>query len=202
MKQIIRVGILVTGFLIFTNLCYSQRVVSLRAFEIHRNNYLNNIDRTEDWDDEVLYIKDVDNELDKFVGLWKGSINNRNYELSVVKRTEYKRYGDDETSWDLLKVWIIVKDNAGNLIYTNTNKSEKLNGFSGENFQTGTNIYRLNFTGRCYNDSGNAFFYISPATGKMQLHYGIISDLQSDDCPSNFVPVLPTNKEGMILTKQ
>ncbi|RZK55436.1 MAG: hypothetical protein EOO91_14120 [Pedobacter sp.] len=201
MKNIIRVAVIVLSLTTINKYCYAQRTISLRAFEVLKNNYRNRIDTTDNGED-ITYIKDTDNELDKYVGVWKGSINNRNYEISLVKRIAYKSDADDEISFDLLKAWITVTDVDGNLIYTNTNKTEKSNGFTGDNFQTNTNIYRLNFTGKCYNDSGNAFLYINPTTGKIKLTYGIISDIKSNDCPNGFVPVLPTNDGGVILTKQ
>ncbi|RZJ72056.1 MAG: hypothetical protein EOO47_22685 [Flavobacterium sp.] len=201
MKNIIKIAVILVSLATLNNSCFAQRTISLRAFETLKNNYQNGNDTSDDGED-ITYIKDIDNELDKFVGVWKGSINNRNYELSVIKRTSYKRYVDAEKNWDLLKVWVTVKDNIGNVIFTNTNKPEKSNGFSGDNFQTGTNIYRLNFTGNCYNDSGNAFLSINQTTGKMRLQYNILPDIKSDDCPNGFVPVLPTNDEGVTLTKQ
>jgi hypothetical protein len=201
MKNIIRVVVLVLSLTTINKYCYAQRTMALRAFEVLKNNYRNRIDTTDNGED-IAYIQDTDNELDKYVGVWKGSINNRNYEISLVKRIAYKRDADDEKSKDLLKAWITVTDIDGNIIYTNTNKTEKSNGFTGDNFQTNTNIYRLNFTGNCYNDSGNAFLYINPITGKMNLTYGIISDIKSNDCPSNYAPVLPTNDSGVSLAKQ
>lgn len=37
----------------------------------------------------TTYIKDINNLRDKFVGIWKGSYNNYNYEIRIVKRTNH-----------------------------------------------------------------------------------------------------------------
>lgn len=201
MKNKIKTAMIAICLAIINYSCYAQRSVSLRTYEQMRNNYINGTDRSDDGED-ISYIKDTNNELDKFVGTWKGAISNRNYEVSFVKRTNYKRYVGAEKSWDLLIGWITVKDDSGNVIFTNTNKTEARNGFFGENFQTNTNTYRMYFSGKCTNDAGNAFLSIDATTGKMRIGYGLLSDIFNNNCPDGFVPVLPTTVEGLTLTKQ
>lgn len=104
-------------------------------------------------------------------------------------------------SWDLLKAWITVKDSGANTIYTNTNKPENSNGFSGSNFQGSTNVYTLNFTGNCYNKSGTVFIEVR-SNGKMHLSFAIAPDIKSNDCPNGFTPVLPLSPNYVVLTKQ
>ncbi len=53
----------------------------------------------------------------------------------------------DGVSSNMLIGWITFKDDNGGVIYTNTGKTEKSNGFQGDNFQSGTNFYRLDFIG-------------------------------------------------------
>jgi hypothetical protein len=59
----------------------------------------------------------------------------------------------------------------------------------------------LLFTGNCYNESGNVFIYLMP-DGKMSLSFAILPDMQSDDCPNGFTPVLPVSPNEVLLTKQ
>ncbi len=200
MKTIKQILLLAVCLVAISNESLAQRTISLRDFEILKHNYQTNPDTGDDGDD-ITYVKDVNNELNKYVGVWKGSVNSRNYEIAFTKQTAYKSSPNQDAGIDLLKGLITVKNNSGGIIFTNANKAQNLNGFTGVNFQTGTNVYRMNFTGQCYNDSGQAFIELIPSTGKIILQYGILSDIQTSDCPAGFTPVLPTNAP-LSLTKQ
>lgn len=181
------------------NRCLAQRVVSLRTYE----EMIARPDSAETWIDQAMYIKDTENELNRFAGVWKGSSAGRFYEISLVKKINYKIYPNLKKSRDLLMGWIIVKDINGNLIYTNTAKKEDSNGFVGDNFQVNTNIYRFNFYARCKDDFGLVFIRIDAATGKMKLHFACLDDIMATNyCPNGYVPVLPGSAEGLLLTKQ
>jgi hypothetical protein len=203
MKNSIKiVGLLLS--LMISMATYAQRTVSLRQFETIQNAYRNSPDPVaEGLDDgeDITYIKDTNNELNQFVGTWKGTYHTRNYEFVFIKRIAYKVDPSDEKARDLLKVWVTVKNSTGGLIYTNATFTETSNGFTGANFQSNTNTYRLNFTGTCYNESGNVFIYLMP-DGKMSLSFAILPDMQSDDCPNGFTPVLPVSPNEVLLTKQ
>lgn len=203
MKNSIKIMMLLLSLMI-SIATYAQRTVSLRQFEAGKEAYRNSSDPVAaglDDGEDITYIKDTNNELNQFVGIWKGNYNHRSYEVQFIKKINYKRYANAEKSWDLLNAWITVKDIVGNLIYTNTNKPENSSGFSGDNFQSNTNIYRLLFTGNCYNESGNVFIYLI-SDGKMSLSFAILPDMRSDDCPNGFVPVLPISPNKVILSKQ
>ncbi len=183
---------------------FAQRTVSLRQFETIKQAYRNSPDPEGlglDDGDDITYIKDVNNELDQFVGTWKGVYNTLNYEFVFVKRVAYKDEPTDEKARDLLMAYVTVKNSLGGLVYTNANISDKLNGFTGDNFQGSTTIYVLNFTGNCYNESGSVFIYPMPG-GKISLSFAILPDMQSNDCPNGFTPVLPISPNKVLLTKQ
>lgn len=203
MKNHIKIALLAISLAATGTSCLAQRTVSLRTFETHRNNYINGTDRSEDWDEEAMYIKDTAGELDQFAGIWKGSASGRSYEITFAKRTDYKADPSSLKSWDLLIGWITIKDGSGNLIYTNTAKAEKANGFRGVNFQANSNIYRFNFSGKCKEDFGTVFISISPTTGNIKLGFDAQSDImRKNDCPAGYVPLLPTGTETLSLTRQ
>lgn len=202
MKNIWKILVIVIVFA--SNSANAQRTVSLRQFETILQAYRNSADPAAaglDDGDDITYIHDVNNELNPFVGVWKGNYGSSSYEIQFVKKTNYKRNSSAEKNWDLLKAWITVKDWGGNVTFTNTTRSENLNGFSGDNFQGSTNTYRLSFTGNCYNESGNVFTYLKP-DGTMSLSFAILPDMQSNDCPNGFTPVLPLSPNHVVLTKQ
>ncbi len=193
-------------FLVVANsIAYAQRTVSLRQFEAIKNAYRNSPDPVAaglDEGDDITYVKDVNNELNQFVGVWKGDFNSKNYEFNLIKYIAHKFKATDDISFDLLMCIVTVKDNTtNNVIYTNINKPIGLKGFTGANFQGNTNIYTLNFSGNCYNEHGTVFIYLKP-DGKMSLSFSIAPDIQSNDCPNGFTPVLPVSPNHVILTKQ
>ncbi len=196
------VGLLIA--LVVNTAVYAQRTVSIRQFEAGKQAYRNSTNPLAaglDDGEDITYVKDVDNELNKFIGVWTGFYANKNYEFTFVKHTAYKFKTTDDISFDLLMCMVTVKDNTNNVIYTNTNKPTGLKGFTGENFQMNTDVYNLNFTGNCYNESGTVFIYLN-ALGKMSLSFAISPDLKSNDCPNGFTPVLPLVPDHVLLTKQ
>lgn len=190
---------MVACIIAMSNWCLAQKIVSLRAFEIKKNA----TDSSESWSKLALYVKDMDNELNQFVGAWKGSAQGRTYEFSFVKKTNYKPYAYLNKSTDLLIGWITVKDTNGNVVYTNTAKEEADNGFKGENFQVNTNMYRFFFYAKCKYDSGLAFIKIDAATRQMKLYFAAIDDImQKNECPDGYVPLLPVAPNILSLTRQ
>jgi hypothetical protein len=200
MKHILTVMVIVACIVFSNNRSMAQRTISLRNFETLKNNYRKGVDTTDNGED-ITYIQDTGNELTQYVGVWKVTFSSRHYELTFAKRTAYKMDPSDDVSRDMLIGWVTVKDDNGGVIYTNTGKTEKSNGFHGDNFQSGTNFYRLDFIGSCYNDSGQAFLFIN-TNGTTRLSYSNQPDVKGGDCPTGFVPVLPTVAGGITLTKQ
>lgn len=98
MKNIIKLVALINLFLLNENI-YGQRTVSLRQHYTIIQTYRNSPDPVAaglDDGENITYVKDVNNELDQFVGTWKGLYNNRNYEIQFIKKVNYKRYASAE----------------------------------------------------------------------------------------------------------
>jgi len=189
-------------FLIFTFLsCGAQTTISLQQMEecAHRPNVA--LEGCPDLQD-AKFVKDIGNRLDKFVGIWKGTANEKSYELKLEKKIDFGEY---ERKWDKIIGRISIKDSQGNIIYSSINALDSDTNFKGDNFQH--NVYQMYFSANSYcGDIGDVFLEIlsTPSDGsKMRLFYsqggGHIDIAQ---CPNynTYVPLLPT--DWMTLTKQ
>jgi len=155
--------------------------------------------------DNITYVKDTNNRLNQFVGIWKGTSGEKNYEIKLEKKVNYKDEPSDEKAWDMIIGRMLIKDNLGNTIYNSMNKPDKETYFSGYNFQNRSYLMYFVANADC-NDSGDVFIEISKDNpNKMYLNFsrdnGLLFNLDAK-CPdySTYVPLLP--KEKMTLTKQ
>ena len=154
--------------------------------------------------ENITYVKDTNNRLNQFVGIWKGSYNGKQYEIKLEKKISYKFFPTSATSWDRIIGRMLVKDSSGNVIYNSMNKADKDTYFSGDNFQRRS--YIMTFVGNydCL-ESGNVFIETKLNNpNEMTLYYSQDKDglLNPAKCPnfSTFTPLLPGDK--MTLTKQ
>ncbi|MET3538248.1 DUF6705 family protein [Chryseobacterium limigenitum] len=154
--------------------------------------------------ENITYVKDTNNRLNQFVGTWKGNYNGKQYEIKLDKKINYKKYPDDERSFDRIIGRILVKDASGNVIYNSMNKPDNQTFFSGYNFQGRT--YDMHFVGNydCL-ESGDVFIETKVANpNEMTLFYNQDKDgwLDPAKCPNfaTYGSLLPTEK--MTLVKQ
>ncbi|KYH07590.1 DUF6705 family protein [Chryseobacterium cucumeris] len=154
--------------------------------------------------ENITYVKDTNNRLDKLIGIWKGVANSKQYEIKLDKKINYKNNPNDALSWDMIIGRMLIKDNQGNVIYNSLNKSDNDTYFWGYNFQKRS--YLMHFVGNydCL-ESGNVFIETRKNNpNEMTLYYSQDKDglLNPSKCPnfSSFVPLLP--QEKMVLTKQ
>lgn len=154
--------------------------------------------------ENITYVKDTNNRLDKLIGIWKGVANNKQYEIKLDKKINYKNNPNDALSWDMIIGRMLIKDNQGNIIYNSLNKSDNDTYFWGYNFQKRS--YVMHFVGNydCL-ESGNVFIETRlNNSNEMTLYYSQDKDglLNPAKCPnfSSFIPLLPQDK--MVLTKQ
>lgn len=194
-----------TLILIFLSLiisCKAQVIGTLEQFEecAMRPNHDEGCPDLEN----ITYVKDTNNRLNQFVGTWKGSYNDKQYEIKLEKKISYKFFPTSAMSWDRIIGRILVKDSAGNVIYNSMNKADKDTYFSGDNFQRRS--YIMTFVGNydCL-ESGNVFIETKLNNpNQMTLVYFQDKDglLNPTKCPdfNSFVPLLPSQK--MTLIKQ
>ncbi len=182
-----------------TFLGFAQQTISLDQAREYR--------KTEDGIPEnVTYVKDTDNRLTQFTGTWKGYFKGKHYEFSFIKKIAFKfdEADTDELQWDRILGWVTVKDSAsGQLIFSNSSETESQTRLFGTYFLKNSRTYVMSFVGQCYNEAGDVFISIDKDnSNKMQLSFAITPDLQSDDCPNGFDPILPISPQHVILTKQ
>ena len=102
---------LITCVLIFTISCNAQTTISLeQAYQYSKSD--DGIPET------VTYVKDTNNRLDQFVGIWKGSYGGKSYEIRFTKEL---KYGDDDPKWDRVFGKVLIKDSKGNILHNTLN---------------------------------------------------------------------------------
>ncbi|WP_312513708.1 DUF6705 family protein [Chryseobacterium culicis] len=68
------------------------------------------------------YLKDTDNELDSFIGVWQGNYNNNTITLYITKEI-HKLFDENQHKYykDILSIKYIVKNSAGSIIQNTQN---------------------------------------------------------------------------------
>ena len=177
--------------------CHAQKTISLKDATISINKSLGDISPN------VNYIKDRDNALNNFVGIWIGEYNGKKYEVRFVKKT---KYGENPMR-DILIGRILVKDSLGNVIYSTLEKSDKETGMIGRNFQKDMKVYQLAYSGKnsyC-GDYGILYIYFKDRDYKtLSLSFGQLPDIIVEEkCPKNFEPLIPYSEVAILrLNKQ
>lgn len=150
---------------------------------------------------DITYVKDTSNRLNQFVGTWKGVYNDKNYEIKFEKKIQF---GNDQIKWDKIIGRMLVKNNQGNIIYSNLSESDEDVSFWGVNFQG--SAYEMAFIGN-YDCTESGKVIIEKkfnSSNEITLFYFDDTDvtLNPVKCPnySTFVPLLPMQK--MTLVKQ
>ncbi len=157
-------------------------------------------------DDEIeipdgSYIKDVSNLLDKYVGIWKGSYNNRNYEFVVMKRTvSFLRITVDQLN---IKYKIVNSD--GSILENTLNLSdESILVIKGNYLARTKTYYVLDYLGRDTACGQEGFIFIKVygiGYNNMSLFLEPGRDLiDGEACPNGTTQILPT--DWINLTKQ
>lgn len=156
---------------------------------------------------EYNYAKDINNSLDKYVGIWKGAFNGKIYELKFVKGL----WADLGEKSDILVGRIRISTDApsglvGLSIYDNFNETnDNKTKFSGLGFQSDLQSYEMYFAGSspkgCLN-RGRIYLRIKTNTpNQMTIVYWSDNDIVIGDCPSTFEQTFP-EKQLITLTKQ
>ncbi|WP_092735736.1 DUF6705 family protein [Riemerella columbipharyngis] len=144
MKKII----LVFALMIICNI-NAQRTISLaQAYEYFKSP--NGIP------EDVSYVKDTNNDLNKFIGTWKGNYDGKTYIFRFIKKI---KSGEYDIKWDYLVGKLKVTDNKGNILYNTFSLDDDKTYFSGTYLQHQS--YIMDFIVNTYcNDSGVVFLRI------------------------------------------
>ncbi len=172
--------------------CTQHTVVPLKTYDIV--------------DKECYYYKDTNNELQDYVGTWKGIWDNKIVYITF-KKVINKYDSTLKYNSDIIIGKFKTLDNNGNILFDNTQVLDDDAKIEGGNFQKITNKYIMSYTDNDLCGLGG-FIYISFANAtKTQLNFGFNQQTQiiDTDCyfysyPSSQYPKpLPNN---IVLTKQ
>ena len=151
---------------------------------------------------DVNYFKDVNNHLDKFVGTWTGSYDNKTLTLniSILEQVEGLGLAFDE----LLIKYKIEEDNGNVLINTLDMFDSYKYHMSGKFFADTTSVYLANYYGEqveC-NQKGYAIFdFINSNT--INFWIAPSNDMIGPECPTGNIHIMPTDgDDAVVLTKQ
>ena len=148
------------------------------------------------------YIKDINNSLYKYTGIWKGNHNGKTYELQF-KKVLYEDFGIKS---DMLKGRMRIKDSNGNITYDTFNESDDTKTkFSGFGFQSNLKYYMMHFVGNspfACGEMGYVYLGIKPETPNiMTIRMVQDADIVWGDCPSSYQSTIPYEKT-ISLTRQ
>jgi hypothetical protein len=187
--------ILILGFIILSNLsCKAQTILQLEEVAKY-------LDSGNGIPKNITYIKDVNNILDKYVGTWKGTYNNRNYEFRILKITNKT----GRITEDRLLMRYVISDSNGTII-EDTRALSDTNPYVIEGDYWEKSSYFLYYIGKesLCGQKGHIIIDIQPNSNnsKMRLFFMEQQEILSlKDCPNgNAVQVMPVN--DLILTKQ
>lgn len=150
------------------------------------------------------YTKDINNTLDKYIGVWKGTYNGKVYEIKFNKNL----YDNMGIKRDRIKgrLRITTTGNLPLVIFDNFNEPDDAKTyFSGLGLTENLQSYEMHFSGPytsgCLN-AGSVFLKINPNTpNQMTIIYWSDKDIVVGDCPSTFTTTFPQQQE-ILLTRQ
>lgn len=173
--------------------CKAQTIISLEQASQYKKNQSVGIPET------VTYVKDLNNKLDQYVGVWKGAYNGNSYEIKFIKRVNTKY----SVAWDEIIAKMLIKDGKGSIIYNSMDNPDDNTFFSGIDIQGRVYVLYFAHDSQC-NGGGNVYIEIAKADSKkMYLYFSRDYDMYDPaKCPNydTYVPLLP--KDKMVLTKQ
>ncbi len=168
MKKILIVALLMLG----TYSCKAQQIIAVEDF----NDYQKELP-------DGAYIKDVNNVLGKYVGVWKGVHNSISYEFRIKKYTENNtslKYKEDT----LIMRYKIV-DSSGNVIEDTTGLSDSNKLVVKGSYVAKSGGYVLYYQGRESDCGQKGNIYISAYgsnLSKLQLFLIVENDTLGDNC--------------------
>lgn len=172
--------------------CYAQNIIPVEKVV----DYIDNPDLGLK-DDGVTEVRDINNKLTPFVGVWKGVYENNNYEFRVVKKTE----DDGELKEDILLMRYKITNASGAVIENTLSLPDNdvliINGY----YLSRNGSYVLSYVGR--DDCGqNGSIYISTyGINNSRMRFGLYVEggFDPENCVEEAQQVIPKKIE---LTKQ
>lgn len=179
----------------FTTLsCKAQHIIPVEKAVEYRNTNEGLLG-----DKDYVYVKDVNNLLNKYVGVWKGSYNFKNYEFRIIKITE----DDGELKKDLLLIRYKITDNIGNTIVSTLNLANNDKYIIKGDYLGKSGSYALSYLGLNAECGQNGDIFISIHGNnyeKMSLFLSVSGEIYYECTTGAVEQVLPI--EQMELIKQ
>lgn len=193
--------IVITSLLIFAFSCRAQTTIPEGTVPIENEPaFLDNHEQTPGG----TYFKDVNGVLDKYIGTWKGTLNNKNFELIITETT--KEYEEYSIKNDLLLMKYKIIDLNGNSLYSTIplNDDSYLVP-SGYKFTDNGEYYMLTYVGEegeC-GQKGTIFLESIDNGDQLTLFYTPRGDIiLESDCPNGEADQLFPVEEILTLDKQ
>ncbi|WP_344823543.1 DUF6705 family protein [Chryseobacterium ginsenosidimutans] len=149
---------------------------------------------------DYIYLKDTNNRLDKFVGVWKGTYTDgRTYEFHFTKKENNYTFGK---YWDIIKGRLLIKTPNGQELANTLSASDDNTLFGGFIFDKNLIRYQMYYSGNAEcNDKGYVYLSIDPNNiNQMKLYFMQDMDIIAS-CPNGYKTVIPDAKT-LTLTKQ
>jgi len=156
--------------------------------------------------DNFTYVKDINNSLNKYAGIWKGLHDGKIYEIKLIKKENVDVDGIVKDDRLIGRLRITTIGNSPITIFDNFNElDDSMTNFGGLGFQKDLNYYKLAFLGSftdvCLN-SGTIYINVKPnQPNQMELFYLLDTDFYTKECPPTFQTTIP-EKQNIYLTKQ
>ncbi|RPD94041.1 hypothetical protein EGM88_12675 [Aureibaculum marinum] len=193
MKNIL---IIIVSLSLTTLSCKAQQIIPVENAVNYRNSEGGLMG-----DKDYVYVKDVNNLLNKFVGTWQGIYDNKTFEFNVVKITE----DDGELKEDKLIMRYKITDSESNVIedVTSLPNDDTLVMNGGYIAKSGSYVFYYQGKNSDCGQNGDVFISVYGTNHtKMKLFLQVSGEIWSGaDCPDTPIPqILPT--EQMELIKQ
>lgn len=149
--------------------------------------------------DEIIYIKDVNNRLDDYVGDWVTSYGNMNYSFKIEKHTQ-----SSEVSRDLLLLRYQIESNGSILQTTIDLSNNHPLTVTGEYLMEGANSYKMRYFGVDYKcgQEGEIVLFITNNPNQLRFYFLQVHDtVDPDDCIDDVTYPFPIETE-LILNRQ
>lgn len=146
------------------------------------------------------YFKDINNLFNKYIGVWTGSHNNKNYEIIT---TEYLYNSSIRPlKRDKLIIKYKITDNNGNIVIDTTNlPDDDVLVIEGDYLDENEETYHLYYIGENYKCGQNGYITMAVVNNGTQLNFGLsVEGEMTQSCQTG--PAEQIFPELMTLNKQ
>jgi len=152
------------------------------------------------------YIKDINNELVPYEGIWKGTWDGKTIFIYLKKVKAYFTHLENSPYYnDVLKGKFKVLDSNGNILFDNSNSSDENSKITGNRFFSAPyNRYNLSYSAPdLCNTTGTINITFTDATKtKLDWKYFYRNEIVTKDCPYYNTEIPQPLPKEITLTKQ